>query len=85
MSQFRQKDNDIEEKQKHYFDQHHRVKQLPELSQGQTVWIPDRKENGEVVDKHMTQPSYVVKLQQLQCVEIADILFHRRHQSRETV
>ena len=54
MSQLRQKDNDIKEKQKHYFDQHHRVKQLPELSQGQTVWIPDRKENGEVVDKHMT-------------------------------
>ena len=39
MSQLRQKDNDIKEKQKHYFDQHHRVKQLPELSQGQTVWI----------------------------------------------
>ena len=52
MSQLCQKDNDIKEKQKHYFDQHHRVKQLPELSQGQTVWIPDRKENGEVVDNH---------------------------------
>ena len=61
MSQLRQKDNDIKEKQKHYFDQHHRVKQLPELSQGQTVWIPDRKENGEVVDKHMTLRSYIVK------------------------
>ena len=57
----RQKDNDIKEKQKHYFDQHHRVKQLPELSQDQTVWIPDRKENGEVVDKHITPRSYVVK------------------------
>ena len=61
MSQLRQKDNDIKEKQKHYFDQHHRVKQLPELSQGQTVWIPDRKENGEVVDKHMTPRSYIIK------------------------
>ena len=61
MSQLHQKDNDIKEKQKHYFDQHHRVKQLPELSQGQTVWIPDRKENGEIVDKHMTPRSYIVK------------------------
>ena len=61
MSQFRRKDNDIKEKQKHYFDQHHRVKQLPGLSQGQTVWIPDPKENGGVVDKHMTPLSYVVK------------------------
>ena len=61
MSQLCQKDNDTKEKQKHYFDQHHRVKQLPELSQGQTVWIPDCKENGEVVDKHMTPRSYIVK------------------------
>ena len=61
MCQFRQKDNDIKEKQEHYFNQHHRVKQLPELSQGQAVWIPDRKDNGEVVDKHMTPRSYVVK------------------------
>ena len=61
MSKFPQKDNDIKEKQKHYFDQLHRVKQLPELSQGQAVWIPDRKENGEKVDKHMTPRSYVVK------------------------
>ena len=37
------------------------VKQLPELLQGQTVWILDRKENGEVVDKHMTVRLYVVK------------------------
>ena len=59
MSQFHQKNNDIKEKQNHYFDQHH--KQLPELSQGQTVWIPDHKGNGEVVDKHMTSWSYVVK------------------------
>ena len=29
MSQLHQKDNNIKEKQKHYFDQHHRVKQLP--------------------------------------------------------
>ena len=42
MSQFCQKDNDIKEKQKYYFD-HHRVKQLPEQSKGQTVWIPDRE------------------------------------------
>ena len=61
MSQFHQKDNDIKEKRKHYFDQYHRVKQPPELSQDQTVWIPDRKENGEVVDKHMTPQSYVIK------------------------
>ena len=61
MSQLHQKDNNIKEKQKHYFNQHHRVKQLPELSQGQTLWIPDRKENGEVVDKHITPRSYVVK------------------------
>ena len=61
MSQFCHKDNDIKEKQTQYFDQHHRVKQLPELSQGQTVWIPDRKENGEVVDKHTTLRSYLVK------------------------
>ena len=25
------------------------------------MWIPDRKENGEVVDKHMTLRSYIVK------------------------
>ena len=61
MSQLHQKDNDIKERQKHHFDQHHRVKQLPELSQGQTVWILDRKENGEVVDKQMTPQSYVIK------------------------
>ena len=61
MSQLCKKDNDIKEKQKHYFDQRHRVKQLPELSQGQTVWIPDRKENDEVVNKHMTPRLYVVK------------------------
>ena len=34
---------------------------VPELSQGQTVWIPDHKENVEVVDKHMTPRSYIVK------------------------
>ena len=61
MSQLCQKDNDIKEKQKHYFDQNHRVKQLPELSQGQTVWIPDHKENGKVVDKHMTPQSHIIK------------------------
>ena len=61
MSQFRQINNNIKDEQKTYFYQHHRFKQLPELSQGQTMWIPDRKENGEVVDKHMTPRFYVVK------------------------
>ena len=60
MAQLNQKNN-IKEKQKHYFNQHHRFQQLPEVSQGQTVWTPDRKENGEVVDKRMTPRSYVVK------------------------
>ena len=85
MSQFPQKDNDIKEKQKHYFGQHHRVKQLPELSQGQTVWIPDRKENGEVVDKHMTPRSYLVKTPTTTVRRNRRHLFHRHHQSRETV
>ena len=73
MSQFRQKGNDIKEKQKHYFDQHHRVKQPPELSQGQTVWISNRKKIGEVVDKHMTPRSYVVK------TPTTIVLRNRRH------
>ena len=51
MSKFCQKDDNIKEKQKHYLDQHQRVKQLPELSQGQTLLIPDRKENGEVASQ----------------------------------
>ena len=48
------------QKTKERFDKHHRVKELPPLSQGEKVWIPDRTERGSILQQSKTPRSYTV-------------------------
>lgn len=45
------KEKQQRQKQKEYFDQHHGVKQLPQLEPGDTVWVSDRQERGAVEEQ----------------------------------
>ena len=44
----RDRDRKNKERQKRNFDKHHGVRELPELESGETVWIKDRKSEGQV-------------------------------------
>ena len=53
------RDERAKRRQKENFDARRGVKELPELSSGDAVWIPDRESSGEVVEQ--TSPrSYTV-------------------------
>ena len=46
---FKEKDNDIKQRQKRNYDSRHKAKELPLLEPGDSVWIPDRESTGRVV------------------------------------
>ena len=46
-----QKDAKVKSRQKHEYDKRHGVQDLPPLNPGDTVWIPDRKTEAEVVEE----------------------------------
>ena len=48
------------QKTKETFDKHQRAKELPSLSQGEKVWIPDRTERGSMLQQSKTPRSYTV-------------------------
>ena len=55
----RMRDERAKSRQKRNFDAHRGARDLPTLSPGEWVWLPDRQESGRVVDE--TAPrSYVV-------------------------
>lgn len=58
--QLRAKDSAIKERQRHNYDQRHGVHTLPPLQCGDKVWIPDRKEEGTVVDETGQPRSYML-------------------------
>lgn len=43
------------------FNKRHRVRDLPQLSPGQPVWITDTKSEGTVISPHSTPRSYIVE------------------------
>ena len=49
MTVFMEKDNSLKEHQRDNFDSHHRAKELPPLSLGDWVWVPDRESPGQVL------------------------------------
>lgn len=54
------KDQTTRAKQKEQFDQGHRVKELPTLEPGDTVYIPDRKETGRIITETAYPRSYFI-------------------------
>ena len=53
------RDEKLKARQKENFDTRHGVKELAEMNPGDTVWIPDRNQAGEVTEQ-TSQRSYVV-------------------------
>ena len=60
LEQLRDKDEHVRAKQKEDFDRRHRVKEMPTLSLGQAVYIPDRQEYGRVVAQASSSRSYYI-------------------------
>ena len=60
MAIFTEKDNALKEHQRDNFDSHHGAKELPPLSLGDKVWIPDRETTGQVL-KEVAPHSLVVE------------------------
>ena len=58
--QLQDRESEYRQKMKSTFDHRHAAKTLPYLEEGQEVYIPDRKQFGNVQDKQ-TDRSYVVK------------------------
>ena len=56
----RERDERARVRQQNNYDQHHGVKELSPLMTGQTVWMPDRKEEAKVVQEAGTR-SYEVE------------------------
>ena len=48
---FTEKDNALKERQRDNFDSHHGAKELPPLSLGDKMWIPDRETTGQVLEE----------------------------------
>ena len=61
MSQFRQKDNDSRKSKSTTSTNITESSSYLTYNKVKPVWIPDCEENGEIVDKHMTPWSYVMK------------------------
>ena len=64
LTQFRKKDKRFKETQKRNFDRHHHAKELPDLPDGQTVWITSGATpvKGTVISSQSEQPrSYNVR------------------------
>ena len=59
-SRLRERDERAKVRQQSNYDQHHGVKELSPLMAGQTVWMPDRKEEAKVVQEAGTR-SYEVE------------------------
>lgn len=49
------------QKQKYYFDHHHRARQLPQLNVGEHVWISDMRTYGKVKSTHQAPRSYLIE------------------------
>ena len=58
-----EKDEQLKERQKKNFDQHHRAKDLPKLQPGDVVWIPDRNSPGTVTEG-VSQRSHMVQTEE---------------------
>ena len=56
-----QKDESNRMKQKQWYDNRYRAKDLPVLQPGDSVWIRDQNRDGIVVQKHANPRSYVVQ------------------------
>ena len=56
---FRDKDQNIKQRQKRNFDSHHGVQELPTLNAGSQVWIPDLQTKG-TIQKDVSTRSYSV-------------------------
>ena len=54
------RDTHLKERHKDNFDNRRGVKELPALSQGDSVWVPDRQSSGEVIE-HVSPRSYVIQ------------------------
>ena len=54
-SDLEEKDHRIKERQRQNYDERYRVKELPLLEPGDTVWIPDQETSGIIVDETTTQ------------------------------
>ena len=55
----KERDQQQKEKQKKYYDLHHRVKKQPSLYPGEDVWIPDQGTEGKILQEE-SQRSYSV-------------------------
>ena len=57
---FKYKDQAIKERQARNFDRRHGVRELPPLTQGDSVWITDEKAEG-IVNKEIAERSYQIE------------------------
>ena len=56
----REREKKLKERTQYNYDRHHGVRELEPLSSGQTVWIPDRGEEAQVLQESGTR-SYEVR------------------------
>ena len=54
------RDKQLKQRQKVNHDAHHGVRELPALTPGESVWVTDREESGEVIEETATR-SYTVE------------------------
>lgn len=57
----KEKETERKSKQKIYYDRRHKIKTLPELKEGDKVWITDKKESGKVIKKADEPKSYIIQ------------------------
>lgn len=61
LKKFREKDRELKERQKRNHDSRHKAVDLPELQQGEEVWITDLKRYGKVIKMTEEPRSYLLK------------------------
>ena len=61
LDEFKEKDSALKARQKDNFDKGHCAKELPELDTGNSVWLPERQMEGQVIGSAGTTRSYIVE------------------------
>ena len=61
LDEFKEKDSALKARQKDNFDKGHCAKELPELDTGNSVWLPERQMEGQVIGRARTPRSYIVE------------------------
>lgn len=57
----RKREEQSRKDQKYHYDKRHRARDLPELREGDRVWIIDLRRYGRVKEKHSSPRSYIIE------------------------